>query len=90
MKEKLEFTLDWLDRKDFLEEAIITLSPEEQQEADMQTKRIIRTERITYNGVIKELKEFQQGCGMAEGRRRVLQQEKVDDMVQRHRDEDED
>ena len=29
MKEKLEFTLDWLARKDFFKEAILELNPEE-------------------------------------------------------------
>lgn len=84
MKEKLKFTLDWLDRKDFLEGVIIKLSPEEHKEADRQTKRITPIERITYSGIIKEPNEFQQGCGMTEGRRRVFQQEKIDDVAQRH------
>ena len=30
--------------------------------------------------LIKELKELQQGCGVTEGKRRVLQEERIDDI----------
>ena len=40
--------------------------------------------------LIKELKEFHQGCGVTEGKRRVLQEERIDDIIQCCQDKDED
>ena len=40
--------------------------------------------------LIKELKELQQGCGVTEGKRRVLQEERIDDIIQCCQDKDED
>lgn len=76
MKEKWEFTLHQVDSKEFLKSG---RSQEVRQVKRKHEHGSLIIPKITDKGTIKELKEFQQECGLIEVKRRVLQEGRMDD-----------